>query len=117
MLSESNIAKFTIEEVNNHLTSGKYLPITIKKLLNDRKNYLEKDHFPVLNNKTVVEKKKTIWSNNVSKKIFDNSNVPEKEKKDIKPKFIKGIKQNQNNNQKEYYSSDEDFTNHDEYYY
>ena len=73
------------------------------------------NEFPSLGSKKNSNKKEnvSVWSNGITSKVLDKSNVPEIKKKDIlkdenkKSKVVK---------KKEYNSSDEEYYNHNEDY-
>lgn len=84
-LTDIQIKNLKIEEINSILKSGKYIPITKKQLIMDRKKLLEKknfnnclDDFPELTTNTKSISEGNPWKN-VSKKVFDKSNITRKE--------------------------------------
>lgn len=122
-LSDIEIKNLPIDKINEILNSGKYIPAIKKKTLIDRKKMLDsknfngivENEFPSLGSKkeTVINKEKNVWAKGVSKKVLDNSNVPEIKKKDI----LKNENKKKVENKEIVYSSEEEFYNHDDDYY
>ena len=98
-LTETSINHMDIDNINNLLNGGKYIPKIKKDKLLERKNLLEGkskkhivkhfnnniDDFPILSKKIDTNKieNNNVWTTKKSDKIYDKKNVPETIKKNI----------------------------------
>ena len=111
-LTTQQINNLKIEEIDEILNSGKYVPAVKKNLLSERKKILNSknfnnnlEDFPKLLNSNLKEKnlKNNAWAKK-SEKIYDTTNVPQVKQKNI----IKTTNKQDNNKKIKYVNEDED---------